>query len=76
MEKLFNRGSDDNNGNIVRAFRYSKSISVNIIYWDRAIAHNFQYSLFKSSFESIKKSQIAIPDIHLGEAPHAFISKE
>jgi len=76
MEELYNRGSDENNGNIVKAFCDSKSISVNIIYWDRAIAHNFQYWLLKRYLESIRKSQIAIPDIHVGKAPHAFVFKE
>ena len=58
MEELYYRGSDGYIGNRVKAFRDSKNISVDIIYRDRAIAHTFQYSLLKSSPESIKKSQI------------------
>ena len=63
MEELYNRGSDGNNGNIVKTFRDSKNISVNTIYWDWAIARTVQYSLLKNSLESIKKSQIEIPNI-------------
>jgi len=60
LEKLYHRGADGHNGNIVKAFGDSKILSVNIIYRNRAVAHTFQYSLLKSFLESIKKSQIEI----------------
>ena len=55
MEKLYHRGRDGNNGNVVKTFCDSKNIFVNIIHWDRAIARTFQYSLLKSALEAIKK---------------------
>ena len=58
LEELYYRGPDGDNGNIVKAFRDSKNISVDIIYRDRSIAHTFQHPLLKSSLESINKSQI------------------
>jgi len=75
MEELYNGGGDDDHGNIVKTFRNSENIFVGIIYRHRAIAYTFQHSLLKSSIESIKKSQIAIPDIDAGKtarAIHAF----
>lgn len=73
LEELYNRGSDDNDGNIVETFRDSKNLSVNIIYRHWPIAHTFQYSLPKGSFESIKKGQTEIGGIHAGKTAHAFI---
>ena len=63
MEKLYNRGGNGDNWNIVKAFRDSKNLFVNIIYRDRAVAHTFQHSLLKSSPESIKKSRIKMPNL-------------
>ena len=55
MEELYKRGSDGNNGSIVKTFRDSKNLFVNIIYWDRAITRTFQHSLLESSLKSIEK---------------------
>ena len=71
LEELYPCGSDDNHGNSAKTFRDPKNIFVNIIYWDRAIAHTFQHSLLKSSLKSIKKSQIEISDIHGCKTAHA-----
>lgn len=55
MEELYKRGRDGNNGSIAKAFRDSKNLFVNIIYWDRAITCAFQHSLLESSLKSIEK---------------------